>query len=205
LTRQFVEAGDEFGVRRISPWYFAKELAATINASRPVLDFIVANGQDLAEDIFGRMIRLFWKHYIDHGTGKSKAVDLFLDQYWNDLFDQAKTQYTTDLIQHDIADGTLKVHPKQHQRSLLNDDEYQAAQQEIRIAARLKEDLARPVSDLPARTRAETDEMLPELVQHLRHVKPNSNPEAGSKSGSGRVIGRGGSSRDDTGGDPRQP
>lgn len=142
VTRLFVETGEASQVRRISPWFFAKELAATINNSRIFLDFIRDHGEDLAEDMLGRMIRLFFRHYIDGRTSRSLAIDLFLDQYWDDLFDQAKTEYTTERIQQKTADGTLKVHPKQHYRSLLNDPDYQAAQQDIRVDAKLEEDLA---------------------------------------------------------------
>lgn len=201
LTRQFVEAGDEFGVRRISPWYFAKEFAGTIKHSPPVMEFILANGQDLAEDIFGRMIRLFWKHYVDSGTSKTRVLDLFLEEYWLDLFDQAKTQYTTDLIQRDRAAGTLKVHPQQDVRSLLKDADYQTAQEEIRVQEWTKEDLARPVSQQPARDNKNLDE----LLQRLRQPTPNSNPEASSEALSGRVSRRGSRGRGNTSGDPRQP
>jgi hypothetical protein len=133
---------------------------------------------------------LFFRYYADRGVSKTRTIDLFLDQYWDDLFDQAKTQYATDRIQQEAAAGTLKVHPKQNYRSLLNDEEYQDAVRDIRVRAKLEADLA------------ESD---PELVQRLQHADPNSNPEAASETGSGRVIGRGASGRDDTGGDPRHP
>lgn len=184
LTRQFIEAGEATGMRRVvSPWVFARELAATIKASRPVLDFIAANGQDLAEDIFGRMIRLFWRDYVTHGIGRSMAVNLFLDDYWDDLFDQAKTQYTTDRIQEQIARGTLKVHPKRNYHSLLNDADYQATLADLRVHDKLESQLSQPLHRDPA----------------------NSNPEASSEALSGRVIDRGRSGRDNAGGDPGQP
>lgn len=142
VVRQFVEAGEEYGVRRIGPWFFAKELVATINNSRIFMEFTKAYGEDLAEDMLGRMIQLFFRHYVDRGTSRNRTIDLFLDRYWDDLFDQAKTQYTTERIEQMATIGTLPIHERQAYRSLRNDLEYQAAQQEIRIRGKIEEDLA---------------------------------------------------------------
>jgi hypothetical protein len=138
LVRLFIETGEANGrTRVISPWLLAKELAARISADPVVLKFISDQGAEMAEDILSRMIRLYWRFYVDSGMSRTAIVNQYLDDYWDDLFDQAKTEYTTDLIQADIAAGTLKVIPHREVRSLQNDAEYQAALENLRVEERL--------------------------------------------------------------------
>ena len=149
LVRLFVETGEAYGrTRVISPWQLGKDLAVKINHDRAILSFIWANGQDLAEDILGRMVKIYWQHYVDDGMSRTAIVNQYLDDYWEDLWDQAKTEYATDEIQRLDAAGQLKVMPKTHWHSLANDTDYQAALQDLAVMEKLQESSAavvRPV------------------------------------------------------------
>lgn len=146
LVRQFIEAGEAYGrTRVVSPWLFGKELSTKINTDRQVLAFIAANGHEMSDDVLGRMIEIFWKHYVTDKMTRTKILNEFLDDYWSDLFDQAKTAYATDYFQRLDAEGKLHTTPHLIQRehpenySLGNDEEFQAALQRIRVAAKLRE------------------------------------------------------------------
>lgn len=182
LVRLFIETGEVYGrTRVISPWQLGKELTAKISSHPPVQHFIVEYGGDWAEDILGRMIRIYWRDYIDSGMRRTAVVNQFLDDYWDDLFDRAKTQYATDEFQRLEAAGQLKTSPHMGFRSLLNDGEYQEALRDIQVDAKLRE----------------------QLIDRLNPEDPTGNPEATSESGSGKVIRRGRSRRKDAGDDPR--
>lgn len=201
LTEHWLACGEQAGMRRAaSPWYFGKELTATIKASRPIHQLIADFGGALVEDLIRRMVELFWQDYVDSGNTRSQVLNLFLDDYWETLLAHAKTQYTTELIQHDLVAGTLKVRSGQALRSLLQDEAYQAALQDLRTRAKLQAQSGDDSEQLPR-----ANKNLDELLQRLRHVKETSNPEASSEAASGRVIGRGGRRRGNTGGDPRHP
>jgi hypothetical protein len=149
LVRHFIETGEAYGrTRVVSPWLFGKELSAKINTDRQVLAFIAANGHEMSDDVLGRMIEIFWKHYVTSSMTRTQILNEFLDDYWADLFDQAKTAYATDYFQRLDAEGKLHTTPHLIQRehpenySLGNDEEYQAALQKIRVAAKLREQVA---------------------------------------------------------------
>lgn len=149
LVRLFVETGEAYGrVRVVSPWHLGKELAAKINADRDILDFIKEHGQDFTQDLLSRMIRIYWKHYVTDSMSRTQVLNEYLDDYWDDLWDQAKTEYATDCFQRLDAEGKLKTTPHLIYRddpgpgSLLNDAEYQAALQDIRTTAKLREQVA---------------------------------------------------------------
>lgn len=149
LVRQFIETGEAYGrTRVVSPWMLGKELSAKINTDRKVLEFIAANGHEVSDDVLSRMIGIFWKHYVTDSMTRSQVLNEFLDDYWADLFDQAKTAYATDYFQRLDAEGKLHTTPHLIQRehpenySLGNDEEYQDALQRIRVAAKLREQVA---------------------------------------------------------------
>jgi hypothetical protein len=142
LVRLFAETGKANGrLRVVSPWQLAEDLAFKINHDDTILAFI-KDHPDLVEDILGRMIKLYWQHYVTDGMSRRAIVDQYLDDYWEDLWDQAKTQYATDEIQRLDAAGQLKVVPKVHRQSLMNDVGYQAALQDLRTEERLRAELS---------------------------------------------------------------
>ncbi len=170
LVRLFVQTGEAVGrTRVVSPWLLGKELASKINHDHDILRFIDEHGQDLAEDILGRMIRIYWRDYVDTGMSRNVVVNHFLDDYWADLFDRAKTQYATDEFQRLEAAGQLKTTPHRGFRSLMNDTEYQEALRDIDVDAKLKH----------------------QLIDRLNPEEPTGNPEPTLESGSGKVHGRG--------------
>ena len=167
----------------VSPWLLGKELAAKLHTDSDVVKFIADYGPDWAEDILSRMIRIYWRDYVDSGMSRTQIVNQYLDDYWVDLFDRAKTQYATDEFQRLEAAGQLKTTSHKGFQSLMNDEEYQAALREIDVEAKLRQQLIDPLN--------------PEVV--------NDDPEPASESDSGKVIARGRSRRRAAGGDPRQP
>jgi hypothetical protein len=170
LVRLFVQTGEAYGrTRVVSPWLLGKELAAKINHDHDVLAFIAEYGQDLAEDILARMIRIYWRDYVDSGMSRTAIVNQFLDDYWSDLFDRAKTQYATDEFARLEAAGKLKTTPHRGFQSLMNDAEYQEALRDIAVDTKLQQ----------------------QLMDRLNPEDPTGNPEATSKSGSGKVRGHG--------------
>ena len=139
LVRLFIETGEAYGrTRVISPWQLGKDLAVKINHDQAILSFIQANGQDLAEDILGRMIKIYWEHYVDDGMSRTAIVNQYLDDYWSDLFDQAKTDYATDEIQRLEAAGELKTIPAKHWHTLANDVDYQDSLQDLGVMDKLR-------------------------------------------------------------------
>lgn len=149
LVRLFIETGEAYGrTRVVSPWLLGKELSAKINTDRQVRKFIAANGHAISDDVLGRMIEIFWRHYVTDSMTRTQVLNEFLDDYWTDLFDQAKTAYATDYFQRLDAEGKLHTTPHLIQRehpenySLGNDEEYQSALQSIRVAAKLREQVA---------------------------------------------------------------
>jgi hypothetical protein len=139
LVRLFIETSEAYGrVRVVSPWRLGEELATKIKTDGPVSKFVAEYGADWAEDILARMIRIYWEHYVDDGMSRTAIVNQFLDDYWPDLFDQAKTQYATDEIQRLDAAGKLKTVPKTHWHSLAGDSDYQAALQDLRVMEKLR-------------------------------------------------------------------
>lgn len=179
LVRLFVETGEAYGrTRVVSPWLLGKELAAKISTDRDVTRFLAEYGGDWTEDILSRMIRIYWRDYVDDATSRTMIVNQYLDDYWADLFDRAKIQYATDEFQRLAAAGQLKTKPHKGYRSLLNDDEYQTALREIDVEAKLRQ----------------------QLVDPLNPEDTNDHPEPTSESGSEKVISRGRSRRKDAGG-----
>lgn len=147
LVRLFVETGEAYGrTRVVSPWLLGKELAAKINTDSGVRRFIAEYGGTWAEDILSRMIRIYWRDYVDSQTSRTMLVTQYLDDYWSDLFDQAKIQYATDEFQRLDAAGQLKTTPHKGYRSLLNDAEYQDALKEIDVEAKLRQQLVDPLN-----------------------------------------------------------
>lgn len=184
LVRLFIETGETYGrTRVVSPWLLGKELAARLSTDNDVSAFIAEYGADWAEDILTRMIRIYWRDYVDSSTSRTMVVNQYLDDYWADLFDQAKTQYATDEFQRLEAAGMLKTKPHQGFQSLLNDPEYQAAMRDIKVEGQLREQLMNPLNPDGA----------------------NDHPEPASESDSGKVITRGDSRRKRAGGDPGHP
>jgi hypothetical protein len=146
LVRQFIETGEACGrTRVVSPWLLGKELSAKINIDRQVLEFVADNGHEMSDDVLSRMIEIFWKHYVTSSMSRTQILNEFLDDYWSDLFDQAKMAYATDYFRRLHAEGKLHTTPHLIQRehpenySLGNDEEYQAALQRIRVAAKLRD------------------------------------------------------------------
>jgi len=142
LVRLFVEIAKANGrVRVVSPWQLGEDLAFKINHDTAILAFI-KDHPDLAEDILGRMVKIYFEHYVTDGMSRRAVVDQYLDDYWEDLFDQAKTQYATDEIQRLDAAGQLKTVPRTRRQSLMNDVGYQAALQDLRTDELLRAELS---------------------------------------------------------------
>lgn len=134
LVKLFIQTAGQHGrVRVVSPWQLAEDLVVKINNDPAIVAFMKAHGEDLVEELFGRMVRIYWDRYVDGGTSRSGIVNGFLDDSWTDLWDQAKTQHATDEIQRLDAAGKLKAVPAPHWHSLANDVDYQAALQDLRV------------------------------------------------------------------------
>jgi hypothetical protein len=136
---------------------------------------------EVVEDLMRRMVEFFWRDYIDVSTTRSQAVNLFLDEYWEDLWDRAKTQVQVEHIKAAIAAGTLKTKPKVERRSLLNDPEYQAARREARWQAYLKTNPFDEPAE-PRRSPEETAKLLATSIERLRADKARRQAERDSES-----------------------
>jgi hypothetical protein len=145
LVRLFIETGKAYGrTRVVSPWQLAEDLVTKIKHDQQIWAFIRQHGNDLTEDLLGRMIRIYWQHYVDEHMTRNAIVNQFIDDYWTDLWDQAKTQYATDEIQRLDAAGQLKTVPGNQYGSLANDTDYRNALQELRVEERLRSQLLDP-------------------------------------------------------------
>jgi hypothetical protein len=185
LTEHWLLCGEQSGIRRAaSPWYFAKELKATIKASGPVQQLIRRHGGDVVEDFIRRMVEMFWRDYVDSGNTRSQAVNLFLDDYWDDLVDRIKTQLSVEKIKSKIEDGTVKVTPKAEPGSLLNDAGYQAARTNLKAQAYLEQ---HPIEDWDSApvvrpvTLEDSRKLLSELSQRLHRRPAKRDPEPASQ------------------------
>lgn len=142
LVRLFVETGKAYGrTRVVSPWQLGEDLAFKINHDRAILEF-VRDHRDLLEDLLSRMIRIYWKHYVTDRMSRTQILNEYLDDYWADLWDQAKTEYATDEIQRLEAAGQLKTIPRNLAGSLQNDAEYQAVLADLRTDERIRAQLS---------------------------------------------------------------
>lgn len=145
LVRLFIETGESHQrYRVIYDQALGRMLASQIRTSPPVAKFLAAYGPDWTEDILARMIRIYWRDYVDPGSTNSQIIRGYIEDLWPDLWELARTQYATDEFQRLEAAGQLKTRPyRVPSTSLQYDGEYLAATQEIRVQAALRRELGK--------------------------------------------------------------
>lgn len=171
--------------RAVYPWYLGKELAKTIWNYRPIRKMIRARGDDVVEDLVRRMSELFWRDYIDAGTTRSQVLNLFLDDYWEDLWDRVESDARLKRTLARMEAGILKPVPNPVTGSLLNDPGRQAVLAEIRTDAFLRRHPELLEDDDPAlslrRSPEETKKLLATTMEWLLSEKAKRDAKADSE------------------------